>query len=173
MAGGENGQQYVINTFDIGVCMKAIPLIWRFPDTYTKHIIIPGQFHTAMNYMGMITGHKCRGSGYSEILLEAQLVTSGCLKSVLSGKAYSKALFCLKIVCEALERLLMEQYNVGQGCERSEKGVLEPVWSCGIILPPSLIDLLETGTGISSEDEEYEEDDMDYDEMLEYIDDDE
>ena len=47
------------------------------------------------------------------------------------------------------------------------------MWSCGIILPPSLIDLLETGTGISSEDEEYEEDDMDYDEMLEYIDDDE
>ena len=90
--------------------MKAIPLIWRFPDTYKKHIIIPGQFHTAMNYMGMITCHKCRGSGYSEILLESQLVTSGCLKSVLSGKAYSKALFCLKTVCEALERLLMEQF---------------------------------------------------------------
>lgn len=89
VAGGENGQQYVINTIDLGVCMKAIPLVWRFPDTYKKHIIIPDQFHTAMNYMGMITGHKCRGSGYSEILLEAQLVTSGCLKSVLSGKAYS------------------------------------------------------------------------------------
>ena len=64
-------------------------------------------------------------------------------------------------------------YDVGQGWEKSEKGVLEPVWSCGLILPPSLIDLLETGTGISSEDEEYGEDDMDYDEMLEYIDDDE
>ena len=45
-----------------------------------------------------------------EFLLEAELVTSGCLKSVLSGKAYSKALFCLKTVCEALERLLMEQF---------------------------------------------------------------
>ena len=64
-----------------------------------------------MNYMGMVTGHKFRGSGYAEILLEADLVTSGCLKSVLSGKAYAKALFCLKTVCEALEWLLMEKFE--------------------------------------------------------------
>ena len=43
------------------------------------------------------------------------------------------------------------------------------MWSCGLILLPSLIDLLETG--VSSE--EHKEDDMDYDEMLEYLDDDE
>ena len=110
VAGGEGGQQYVINTFDLGVCMKALPLIWRYPDTYKKHIILPGQFHTVMNYIGMLTAHKCNGSGYSEILLEAQLVTNGCLKSVLSGKAYTKALFCLKTVCEAMERLMMEQF---------------------------------------------------------------
>jgi hypothetical protein len=104
------GQKYVINTFDLGVCMKALPLIWKFPENYINHIVIPGQFHTGMNYMGMLTAHKCRGSGYTEILLEAQLVTSGCLKSVLSGKAYAKALFCLKTVCEAMERLLMERF---------------------------------------------------------------
>ena len=60
----------------------------------------------------MITSHKCAGSGYSEILLEAQLVTGGCLKNVLKGKAYSKPkpLFCLKAVCEAKERLLMDRF---------------------------------------------------------------
>ena len=63
-----------------------------------------------MNYIGMITGHKCCGSGYTEILLEAGLVNSGCMKGVLSGKAYGKALFNLKIVCEAMERLLIEQF---------------------------------------------------------------
>ena len=65
----------------------------------------------------MITGHKCRGSGYFEILLEAQLVTSGCLKSVLSGKAYAKALFCLKTVCEAMEQLIMEQFLVEESIQ--------------------------------------------------------
>ena len=91
--------------------MKALPLIWKFPEKYKLHVVTPGQFHTVMNYMGMVTGHKFRGSGYAEILLEADLVTSGCLKSVLSGKAYAKALFCLKTVCEALEWLLMEKFE--------------------------------------------------------------
>ena len=55
-------------------------------------------------------GKKCRGSGYQEILLEAGLVTSGSINSVLSGKAYNKALFCLKTVVEALQRLLIDVF---------------------------------------------------------------
>ena len=42
------------------------------------------------------------------------------------------------------------------------------MWSCGPILSQTIIDLQETGT---FEDEECEEDDMDYDELLEYLDD--
>ena len=61
-----------------------------------------GKFHTAMNYIGMVTGHKCRGAGYAEILIEAGLTTSGCLKSVLSWKLNFKAIFNMKVVTEAL-----------------------------------------------------------------------
>ena len=116
-ATAEVGQKYVLNTFDLGGCMKALPLIWKFPEKYKLHVVTPGQFHTVMNYMGMVTGHKFRGSGYAEILLEADLVTIGCLKSVLSGKAYAKALFCLKTVCEALEWLLMEKFEQEEGVQ--------------------------------------------------------
>ena len=90
--------------------MKALPIIWRWPDEFENHVIMIGPFHTSMNFIGMLTGHKMRGSGYTKILSEAQLVTSGSLKGVLSGKAYAKSLFCLKTVCEAMERLLMEQF---------------------------------------------------------------
>ena len=90
--------------------MKALPIIWRWPDEFTKHIVMIELFHTSMNYIGMLTGHKIRGSGYAEIICEAQFVTSGSLKGVLSGKAYAKSLCCLKTVCEAFERLLMEQF---------------------------------------------------------------
>ncbi|KAH3851817.1 hypothetical protein DPMN_094303 [Dreissena polymorpha] len=58
----------------------------------------------------MLTKNKCPGSGYAEILIEAGMVTTGCLQSVLSGKAYAKALFCLKSVTETLERLLFESF---------------------------------------------------------------
>ena len=105
------GQKYVINTFDLGVCMKALPLVWKYPEQYTKHIIFLGPFHTKMNFIGMLTKNKARGSGYAEILMEAKLVKSGTLKSVLSGKAYAKALFNLKAVVEALERLLFDVFT--------------------------------------------------------------
>jgi hypothetical protein len=46
-----------------------------------------------MNYVGVLCGYKMAGLGYSEILFEAELVTSGCLKGVLSGKVYTKSFF--------------------------------------------------------------------------------
>ena len=36
-----------------------------------------------------------------------------------------------------------EPYDNGQQRVKTEEGFLEPVWSCGPILPPSLIDLIE------------------------------
>ena len=109
-ATAEVGQKWVSNTFDLGVCMKALPIIWHYPEEFTNHVITTGAFHTSMNYIGMLTGHKMKGSGYAEILFKAQLVKNGSLKGVLSGKAYAKALFCLKTVSEAMERLLIERF---------------------------------------------------------------
>ena len=84
------GQEYVINTFDLGVCMKALPLVWKYPDQYSKRINFPGPFHTKMNFIGMLNKKKARGSGYVEILIEAKLVTSETLISVLPEKHIQK-----------------------------------------------------------------------------------
>ena len=130
-ATNEVGQAYVLNTFDLGGCMKALPLIWKFPEQYKKHVVIPGPFHTGMNYLGMVTGNKCKGSGYTEILLEAELVTTGCLNSVLKGKAYAKALFCLKTVSEAMQRLLFERFAEEEDVEaNSPVPLLNLVQNC-------------------------------------------
>ncbi|KAK3700755.1 hypothetical protein QZH41_010937 [Actinostola sp. cb2023] len=146
----EVGQEYVLNTFDLGGCMKALPLIWKFPDEYKKHVVLPGPFHTGMNYMGMVTGNKCRGSGYSEILIEAGLVTSGCLTSVLKGKAYAKALFCLKTVSEAMERFLFERFVEEEEVEvNNPAALLNLVQTCNretldlALQDPSTITILE------------------------------
>ena len=63
-ASEEVGQQYTIITFDLGVVMKAMPIIWKNPEEYSKHVILIGPFHTVMNYLNMI-GHKMAGSGYA------------------------------------------------------------------------------------------------------------
>ena len=70
----EVGQVYVLNTFGPHGCMNALPLIWKFPDEYKKHVVIPGPFHTGINYMGMVT----------------ELATTSCLSGMLKAKAYLK-----------------------------------------------------------------------------------
>jgi len=34
----EVGQRWVLNTFDLGVCLKALPIIWRWPDEFATHV---------------------------------------------------------------------------------------------------------------------------------------
>lgn len=52
----------------------------------------------------------------------------------------------------------------GQGWEKTTHGILEPVWSCGPILPTSLTDLIETIEEEETVEEEAEE--FDYDELM-------
>ena len=56
-------------------------------------------------------------------------------------------------------------YDPEQGWKKTEEGILEPVWSYGPIIPPSLIDLVEK-TVEEVEEEEEEEEEIDYDEVL-------
>ena len=60
-------QEYTVTTFDLGVCMKAYPLIWNQPDKYRKHNIMVGTFHLVGVYLKMI-GKKMAGSGLSDVL---------------------------------------------------------------------------------------------------------
>ena len=106
----EVGQKYVITSFDLGVCMKAYPLVWNYPKRYENHIIMIGTFHLACSYFKMI-GKKMECSGLSGVLLEAGLISPGSLSGVPSGKSYARAIHCHKVMVESLERLLLEQFT--------------------------------------------------------------
>ena len=45
-------------------------------------------------------------------------------------------------------------HDEGQGWTRTDEGLLKSVWSCGPILPTSLVDLLETVDHDLEEEEE-------------------
>ena len=114
----EVGQEYTVTTFDLGVCMKAYPLIWNQPDKYRKHIIMVGTFHLVGAYLKMI-GKKMAGSGLSDVLIETGLIGSGSIQCVMNGKHYDRAIHCHKIVLEALERLLLEQFLLQENSEHT------------------------------------------------------
>ena len=37
-----------LNTFDLGVCVKALHIIWRWPDEFANHVEMIGPFHASM-----------------------------------------------------------------------------------------------------------------------------
>ena len=72
------------------MCKKALPVIWTFLDKFKEHFVIPGPFHTEMNFIWMLTNHKMWRSGYADIIEEARIVTKGCIKNLLDGKTFAK-----------------------------------------------------------------------------------
>ena len=116
-ASAEAGQAYTIVTFDLAVARKAYSLVWQFPDKFSNVIVRMGVFHTICSIFGTL-GKLLRGSGFSEIVIEANICASGSLEKVLSGKHYNRALRVHKIVMEALERLLLRMFE-----EREDKSL--------------------------------------------------
>ena len=106
-------QENTITTYDLGVVMKALPIIWNDPERYNKHVILVGTFHLLCAYMKML-GEKMAGSGLSDILLEAGLISGGSLTGVMSGKRYERALHCHKTMLESLEKLLFARFSRDQ-----------------------------------------------------------
>ena len=81
----------------------------------------------------MLTKKKARESGYAEILIEGKIETSGTLVSALSGEAYSKALFNLKAVVQALERLLFEVFTKENDIEIRPEALLNLINLCSSV----------------------------------------
>lgn len=67
-------------------------MVWKFHKKNQNHIIIREPCHTEINYIGVLKNHKAWGSGYAEFLLETGLAEKACLKNILSGKAFAKAI---------------------------------------------------------------------------------
>ena len=108
-ASHEVGQEYVITSFDLGVCMKAYPILWSNPARYKNHIVLIGTFHILCAYFKML-GKKMDGSGLQDILIESGMMSSGSMKGVMTGKNYDRSLHCHKTMLECLERLLLEEF---------------------------------------------------------------
>ena len=70
-----------------------------------------GTFHLPMGYYKKL-GKKMEGSGFGDILLESGIISSGSLQGVLSGKNYSRATRCHKVLNEAMHRLLMREFKL-------------------------------------------------------------
>jgi hypothetical protein len=103
-------QMYAIATFDLAVVMKAYAIVWEKSQTFKGCYCQSWGFHLLCSYMGAL-GKSIRCSGFEEILVESGIFASGSIENVMSGKDYNRALRVHKLVFEALERLLLQEFE--------------------------------------------------------------
>jgi len=87
--------------------------------TVVVHI---GAFHTMCAYMGAL-GHMMSGTGFKEILIEADVCASGSIEKVLSGKHFNRAVRVHQRMLEAVEQFLWEEFQQIQlqGCNEDAR----------------------------------------------------
>ena len=136
----EVGQHYVFSTFDLGVCMKAYPLLWNFPQRFDRHIVLIGTFHLNMAYLKMI-GKKMEGSGLSDILVECNLISPGSIQGVVTGKHFNRSTYCHKVMYESLNRLLIEEF-----LKNKSEDLLSDLRSIVIDCPEQIKELMSNDT---------------------------
>ena len=89
--------------------MKAYPIIWKNPDSYDDHVVMIGSFHLICAYIKTI-GKEMNESGLVDVLIKVGVMSVGSMNGAMSGKNYSRAINCHKVLAESLERLLLERY---------------------------------------------------------------
>ena len=89
----EVGPEYIITTFDFGICMKAYPLLWN--NQYQKHMMMIGAFHAVCVCKKMLG--KCRAQVWA--------ITQPNL-------AWYPLVHYMEYLLETLERLLLMEFLV-------------------------------------------------------------
>ena len=82
-------------------------VVWNNQEEFKNVIIHLGDFHT-MQELFSIIGKIVRGSGFEDVLYQADICTTGGINGVLGGKHYNRAWSVHEALAEALHRLFME-----------------------------------------------------------------
>ena len=98
-----------VNVFlDVGAAMNAYKLVWNCPDKFSNVLVHLGGFHF-MKEIFNVVGTIIDGSGFNDIIFQANLCSSESLASVINGSHYR----CWRVhepFAKALESILMERF---------------------------------------------------------------
>ena len=100
--------KYIHITADVGAACKFYQVQWNNPERFKNVIIHLGDFHAMQELFGII-GKIITGSGFEDVLYQADLCTSGGIKGILSGKHYNRCWKFHECLAESLHRLLIER----------------------------------------------------------------
>ena len=83
--------------------------MWNYPHKFSNVPVHLGDFHF-MKKIFNVVDTMIDGSGFNDIIFQANLCSSESLASVINGSHYNRCWRVQKPFAEALERLLMEKF---------------------------------------------------------------
>ena len=91
----------IVIVMDQAIYSKAQLIRWKNAQFMKKLVIRLGAFHTAMSFLGCI-GKHFGDAGLQDVLIESEVVATGSLNGVISGKHYNRAVRSNKLMSDAL-----------------------------------------------------------------------
>ena len=105
----QSNMPYVNLTFDVGAVINAFRVLWNYPTRFSNIVLHLGDFHF-MKEVFSILGKLISGSGFEDIIFQADICSTGSLNGVLSGSHYNRGWTVHGILAEALERLPFKMF---------------------------------------------------------------
>ena len=96
-----------VSVIIIDVALRMV-LIY-YPDKFSNVLVHLGDFHF-MKEIFNVVGTMIDGSGFNDIIFQANLCSSESLASVINGSHYNRCWRLHEPFAEALEKLLMERF---------------------------------------------------------------
>ena len=109
--GDQLSQQDIIITFDLAIYAKAVEIIWKNSEEWSRIVPRLGAFHISCCFLAII-GKRFRDAGLTDLLIESEVIDSGSISGVTEGRQYNRGVRAHKIVMEALWRLRWKSFGI-------------------------------------------------------------
>lgn len=99
----------IVIVMDQAIYSKAQLIRWKNAQFMKKLVIRLGAFHTAMSFLGCI-GKRFGDAALQDVLIESEVVATGSMNGVISGKHYNRAVRSNKLMSGALHRMRLQAF---------------------------------------------------------------
>ena len=107
--------------FNEAIYAKAAQTKYNNPEKFKPCVLMLGIFHTLMMYLGII-GKRFGDASLADLLVQSEVLVDGSVRGALSGKMYNRAVPYVKLLHEALSRILIEIVN--EGIKETVEGII-------------------------------------------------
>ena len=99
--------QSIVCVVDQTMYAKACEVKFKRKEEFSDVVLFLGTFHTLMMILGVI-GKRFDDAGFKDVII--RVIEEGSIAGVLTGKMHNRSIYAHKVLCEAIQRLLLKLF---------------------------------------------------------------